>query len=105
MTSGMACYLTFSSCESEARFKKWVIRGNEKNEVMGLTSFGLQAKVLLVAPHKYLFLWSHFWVLSFAWLLRFMLWLQLRKVRKTVNLERVGKLSLVELVLDRGLKD
>jgi hypothetical protein len=103
MVSGMACYLTFSSDEAESRFKKWVVRGNERNDAMGLTSLGLQARVLKVEDHKYLFLWDHVFLISLSGFLRFMLWLQLRKVRKFVKISRVGKLDLVDLVLSRGL--
>jgi len=100
----MACFLSFSSEDAESRFKKWVVRGNERNQAMGLTSLGLQARVLKVEDKKYLFLWDHVFLFSFAWFLRFMLWMQFRKVRKFVKIESVNKLDLVTLVLDRGLK-
>jgi len=97
--------LTFSSVDAESRFKKWVVRGNERNEAMGLTSLGLKARVLKVSDMKYLFLWDHVFLLSLSLFLRLMLWMQLRKVRKFVKLSRVDRLDLVELVLERGLRD
>ena len=103
MTSGMACYLTFSDADAETRFKKWVVRGNERSEAMGYSSLGLSARVLKVEDHKFLFLWDHMFLLSLSWFLRFMIWMQLRKVRKHVKIESVRKLDLVELVLTRGL--
>jgi hypothetical protein len=103
MTSGMACYLTFSDADAETRFKKWVVRGNERSEAMGYSSLGLSARVLKVEDHKFLFLWDHMFLLSLSWFLRFMIWMQLRKVRKSVKIESVRKLDLVELVISRGL--
>jgi len=97
--------LTFKDSVAESRFKKWVIRGNERSEAMGLTSLGLKARVLKVDASKYLFLWDHMFWFSLGWFLRFMLWMQLRKVRKNVKISRVNRLDLVELVLTRGLKN
>ena len=103
MTSGMACYLTFDDASSETRFLNWVVRGNERSEAMGYSSLGLTASVLRVEGRKYLFLWDHMFLLSLSLFLRFMIWMQLRKVRKHVRIESVRKLDLVELVLTRGL--
>jgi len=101
----MACFLTFSDVDAEDRFKKWVLRGNDRSEAMGYSSLGLTARVLKVDDHKFLFLWDHMFFFSLSWFLRFMIWMQLRKVRKHVQIASVRKLDLVELVLDRGLKD
>lgn len=105
MVSGMACYLTFSDVESESRFLKWVVRGNERSDAIGLSSLGLKARVLKVSDKKYLFLWEHLWFLDLRLFLRFMIWMQLRKVRKSVKIDRVKKYDLIDLVLSRGLKD
>jgi tellurite resistance protein TehA-like permease len=101
----MACFLTFDTEEAEHRFKKWVVRGNERSEAMGMASLGLKARVLLVDGRRYLFLWEHLWMFNFALFLRFMLWMQFRKLRKSVHIERVRKLDIVDIVLSRGLKD
>lgn len=105
MVSGMACFLTFSDGDAEKRFLNWVVRGNERSEAMGYSSLGLSAKVLKVEDHKFLFLWDHMFLFSLSWFLRFMIWMQFRKVRKSVRIESVRKLDLVELVLNRGLGD
>jgi hypothetical protein len=104
MVSGMSCFLTFSDLDAEDRFKKWVLRGNERSEAMGYSSLGLKAHVLKVENNKYLFLWDHMFLFSLSWFLRFMIWMQMRKVRKGVRIESVRKLDLVELVISRGLK-
>ena len=102
MVSGMACYLTFNSSEAESRFKSWVVRGNERSQAMGYSSLHLKARVLKVAESKFLFLWDHDWLFSFSWFLRFMIWMQLRKVRKNVSISGVNRLDLVELVIEKG---
>ena len=104
MVSGMACFLTFFDLSAEDRFKKWVLRGNDRSEAMGSSSLGLKAHVLRVEDHKYLFLWDHMFLFSLSWFLRFMIWLQLRKVRKYVKIESVNKIDFVDLVISRGLK-
>jgi len=104
MVSGMACFLTFSDLDAEDRFKKWVLRGNDRCVGMGYSSFGLKARVLAVEDHKFLFLWQHYFFFNLSWFLRFMIWMQLRNVRKSVRIDSVSKLGLVELILDRGLK-
>jgi len=103
MVSGMACFLIFSDDASESRFLTWVVRGNDRSEAMGYSSLGLKARVLRVEDHKFLFLWDHLFLFGLSWFLRFMLWMQLRKVRKNVRIEGVRKLDLVELVIERGL--
>ena len=104
MVSGMACYLTFKSDEAESRFRKWIVQGNERSEAMGLTSLGLKASVLKVEDHKFVFLWEHVFFFSLSWFLRFMLWMQLRKVRKFVEISRINKLDFIQLVISRGLQ-
>jgi len=101
----MACYLTFTDSVAESRFKSWVVRGNERSEAMGLTSLGLKANVLKIDDHKFVFLWEHVFMFSLSWFLRFMLWMQLRKVRKHVRIDRINKLDFVHLVISRGLQN
>jgi len=72
---------------------------------MGLASLHLRARVLKVEDHKYLFLWDHSFLFSLSWFLRFMIWMQLRKVRKNVKIDRVNRLDFIDLVMSRGLKD
>ena len=101
----MCCFITFKSSEAEGRFKKWVVRGNERSEAMGLTTLGLKAKVLKIEDSKYLFMWEHLFFFNMTLFLRFMLWMQLRKVRKDVSLKSVNKLEFVDLVLSQGLRE
>jgi hypothetical protein len=105
MVSGMAVYLEFLTDEAEDRFKKWVSQGNERNEAMGMTSMGLNARMLKVSDKKYLFMWEHFFMFSLSWFLRFMLWMQFRKLRGQVKIKRVRRLDLVDTILDRGFKE
>jgi len=105
MVSGYCCFIEFSDSVSESRFLKWVVRGNDRCKSMGYSSLNLNARVLRIKDHKYLFLWSHSWLFNFAWFLRFMFWMQLRKVRKQTLISRLNKLELVDLVLERGLKE
>ena len=72
---------------------------------MGMASLGLKARVLKVDKGKYLFFWEHLWFFNMRLFLRFMIWLQLRKVRKNVKIGSVKKYDLIDIVLSRGLKD
>ena len=105
MVNGMSCFLKFDSSEVEQRFLKWVERGNLKTESLGVAAFDLRARILKISDKLYLFQWTHFFFLSLAAFLRFMLWFQLRRVRKDVHISRVRKQELIKLVIDRGLKN
>jgi tellurite resistance protein TehA-like permease len=105
MVSGMAVFITLKDAEAEDRFKKWVLKGNERSEAMGLSSLGLTAKVAKISERKYLFLWEHLWIFSMSWVLRLMLWRQFKHLRKRVKFERVKRMELVSLIVSRGLKE
>jgi len=99
----MACFLEFKTVEAEARFKSWVLKGNASSELLGTGSLGLQARILRVAPSEYLFFWEHIFLLNMAWFLRVALWVVFIKLHKSVKIRSVGKLELVELLLERGV--
>ena len=105
MVQGLACYIKFDSAQVEDRFLSWVKKGNLKSQAMGYSSLMLEAHVLKVDESEYLFLWSHMFPLSLGWFLRFMLWMQLRKVRKESHISSVNKLQLVDDVIRRGFKE
>ena len=104
MVQGMACFIAFDNDEVEGRFLSWVEKGNAKSKSMGVSSLSLRARILKVDDRKYLFLWDHFFMFSIAWFMRFMFWMQLRKVRKQYSITRVRRLDFIELVIERGLK-
>jgi hypothetical protein len=104
MVNGMSAVVSFETSEAEQRFLKWVEKGNLKADSLGAGSLGLTASITKLSNREYLFLWSHFFMVNMAWLLRLGLWFSLKKVRKSVKVRRVRKLDLVDLVISRGLK-
>lgn len=103
--SGLVVLLTFKTAEAESRFKKWVLKGNEKALMQGVANLGLKARILKVEDKKYLFSWEHFFILNLSWFLRLMLWVQTKRIRKDVRIESVKKLFLVDVMMKRGLGD
>lgn len=100
--NGFACWLEFKDVESESRFKRWILDGNARTSAMGVAALGLEASTIKV-DGKFLFLWRHDFIFSMGLLLRLLLWLQLRRVRKSVTMRMVTKLELVKLVVDEGV--
>jgi len=97
-------FINFKSVESEDRFKKWILKGNEKASGLGAGALGLHARTLKIGPAKYVFSWEHYFLVNMSLFLRFMLWVQFRRVRKDVDIKLAKKLELVNILMTKGVK-
>lgn len=100
MASGLVVTLTFSDDVAEDRFKSWVKKGNERSELLGVGNLGLKVKFKRIGLRKYLFFYSHIFILNLSWFLRLALWVQFWRLRKRVKIQSVSKPLLAEFIID-----
>lgn len=94
-----AWFIRFKDVEAESRFKKWLVRGNQRAQSQLVGSNGLHAELLKTSPDEFLFVWIHNAPFSFSLLLRLVFWFNARKLRGRYKLRRAKRKELAWLLM------